>query len=319
MTLLSQTIFRDVVESTRLGHDKDLVALLKNNSTPKSSLYRAVTELIQSLDLQEFEVQKAPQERDFSGSKRNGQESTKTDHSMPVLTGGERRMSFDLMHMNPGLESIRKRTFSKPAEASVSSVNVVTRVTDLETAGYTPVPEEKTIKDKFRFYQDRFKLVNKQKAPPKQPAPWPSVDSRVKALRRTSLVGEHLPDYIRLQLQKGAQPGEVTESSAPEMLSSKHSEADESKTLRNQRIHNLLANSESLYFRDNSQSSASAYENANTDSASDADKEYILPSLFTRSLDDYNEQDVLREIYENSNSEDEDEQEDDDEFLFART
>lgn len=297
---LQNNIFRDVVENSRLGRDEHLLAFLQQNYNAKSAIFHETEKLMKALDLQEFVAEITPEVGHVTKAHELRHEP------LPVLTRKERRMSFDLM--KPGIGTIRKRAQGRPAEASVSTVNVVTKVTDIESKAYVPVVE-KSIKDRIKQFEDKIKSRNTV-------APNPPLD--IKKTRRTSVVGEHLPQYIRLQLASELTPktalrtslARSAQASITSDLPSRHSlQHGFGKTAR---IHNLLANSQSLYFRaENSQSST---ENGIIDSVSDADKEYISPSLITRSLD-YNDDDVLEGIYENSNSE---EEEEDDEYLFTR-
>lgn len=89
--------------------------------------------------------------------------------------------------------------------------------------------------------------------------------------------------YIRQQL---SMPNEE-ESADKDSVRAKSPETDSVNSLSNKpsRIHNLLANSQSLYSHSkdvssqNHTSNTSLYDN---DTTSDNDKEYILPNLFTK-------------------------------------
>lgn len=369
MVDVNSAIFHDIVESSRLGQDRELMALLHHQSSRESPLYNEVQTLIGGLNLREFDSFSIPKHDDGlqngTGSAKkqtpaNYAEDLKVSlQEVPKLTKTQRRMSFDLMQMHNGTQRSPQVSLSKPPEAAVSNVNIVTKVTDLETRGYTPVQLERrnSLKDKFSSYQNRFKLVNRRKdmsltknVPNIEnpgistiPEETGSLKGRINGSlkgsnvagsieeptaliadspRRISLVGENLPVYIKEQLRQGrevAETGTTQENSAVKSPSSSHHLTDDaalgSTVPSTPRVVGALAISESVPLRTNdSEITDNSFGHANNESTiSDADKEYILPSLFNRFLD-YGENDALES--ESNGSLSEEEEDDEDEYLF---
>lgn len=158
-------------------------------------------------------------------------------------------------------------------------------------------------------------------------------DSRT--IRRRSVVGQNLPHYIQEQIKHNERPISTTTSNVfeEEESAKKNSETNgfaksnfkdisnvessQSSTLlskgktNDERINNLLENSQYLYHQnqrnrvdsDNGHNSIS--ESGHIDSAiSEGDKEYVLPCMFTRSLEDFD----VNITYENLDDELQDEE-----------
>lgn len=193
---------------------------------------------------------------------------------LPKLSKTQRRMSLDLMHSKPYASSslnglTRASSLSKPALASTSNVNVLTKpnFTSKEPAGEAGVTGDPTKANKFNI---ALILPNKNIIQPIKSTD----DNLFKDLnakpRRSSLVGDKLPNYIKAQLNLAGDG---------KKLSNKQS-----------RLHNLLSNSESLYVNNKDISSSrsdvhtgtSDYYNSYENNSSDDDKEYILPNLITK-------------------------------------
>lgn len=362
-----------------LLQDRDLVAHIKNNNNRTSTIFNEVSKLIDELNLLEYavgsvtpqeQVTRTTSETRSERPKRSLLSETKKTSSMsvlrqevPVLTMKERRLSFELMHPKPIREGLRTHALTNAPHIAVSNVSVSTRVTDIERNGYAPVKEAKfknAFKDRFKSYQNKMRLGkvaavegdSKLDSSTLRNSPTPSDgnhklrptnisngDLKIKALRRSSFVGENLPAYIRAQLQQpeANDPVEAETSqiqTSPQVgndsftqhetnLSEPSSKTGESSKYfkkstesgQDQRISNLLANSLVMYSR-NQESLSSGYDHGhNGSTVSEADREYILPSLFARSVEDFNDNEML---YEDSNPEEDEEEEDVDDFLFTK-
>lgn len=207
---------------------------------------------------------------------------------LPSLNSRERAASLSLM------QQAQRRSVSQPSQASVSTVSVVNVVTNVQA-----------YKSEFRSKLKSF------------------LGERP---RRQSVVGDNLPRYIRTQLGgkpktnerdarsleradarvvKRADATDLTaESASPSPVVQDKTEASE--TPRRDRVQNLLATSQSLY------RNGSPAVSERIDSVSGTEREYILPNLFTKSMDE----DHLRDMYDSS---DEEEDADDEEaYLFTR-
>lgn len=396
MAIVKSAIFHDIVETSRLGQDPELMALLQHNTSTESPLYNEVQDLINGLHLREFDSFPISQhDAGLSEGPVEPRNQTRTDdlkvssQEVPELTKKQRTMSFDLMQMSSGARRSPQVLLSKPPEAAVSNVNVVTQVTDLRAKGYTPVPTEKkiTLKDKFSSYRDRFKLVNRAKSASQtkivqnteygNPEPYDiskkpesngalkgrngslrsrtgslksrtgSLKSRIGSLKsrngfvstqetthlesdspRPSLVRRILPLYIKKQLptKDKALATNRTQGDGPlESPPKSHHHSDiaalpspASSIPSHRNMPEAFADSESAPLKTN-ESGTIDYSFGHTNNGStisEADKEYILPSLFNRFLD-YGENDTLENESDGSLSEDDEGDEDDeDDYLF---
>lgn len=323
-----------------LAQDKQLLEHVNSHYTSSSQIFREVSQLVADLNLLEYHVRNTPGDLPKRAERKVSVEVPA--HDMPVLTKMERRMSIELMHPVPKRNGYRANSLTKAPQIALSNVSVLTKVTDLERNGYVPVPVPKqaSFKDRFKAYQKRLMLgnvavvstdelgskVEQEPAPastapllPDQKSGLAVASDAVKALRRRSLVGEHLPSYIRLQL-RGEEPAEVPRMAQAVPLEGTQPSAGTSiagsersrriESAQDQRINNLLANS-LVMFR-NKESLSPEYNGHVEWTLSEGDKEYILPGLFTRSVDD--DRDV---VYADSMEEYE-EEEGDDEYLFMR-
>lgn len=341
---IKDAIFADVVESSRLAHDQKLLQLLQSAYSPESPLYRDVCLQVDQLGLLPFQTeQEAPKKAEETDSKKREttSELLVLSAEVPHLTKNERRLSFELMHYIPN------PTLVKPAETGVSSVNVVTKVTDLETNGYIPTkPTKNALTDKIKRYLGRLQLLNQNRQQREleaknRPIPAPLVVNQtsrgneiapIGAARRLSVVGQNLPLYIKSQLELkeevGAEGYKGPEVTGGALAASNEDIYSRSSSMppkmKDTRIHNLLANLESLYFHHdgNSTGETSFGSNTNNESTiSDADREYMLPNSFTqwnvrvRDTDGLHPYQSSLEESANENTDD-DEEDDDDEYLF---
>lgn len=335
-----ESIFHDVVDTTRLGQDKELRALISQHDNPLSRLYQEVDLWMRQLELEQFlgeenhpdtSVHESPE--DIPHTPRENRPPTGGDiqesTTIPKVTSGERKASFGLMHMTQG-------GLSKPAATAVSNVNVHHKVTDLENKEYTPVPAVRknlagTFRDKIRQY--RAKITHRSHQGHQRPVMVHSRHSNgadvapvtIKAHRR-SLAGELLPEYIRGQLHLESLKPRDGDSAVFSDTEDHHSPMQESIPVETtlaeaNRFQNIVHNSQSFHASREAPSEASHDGRSGTD-VSDADKEYILPSLFTRSLEELrNHDDML--LYDGSRTDDDDAvyedhagAESDDDYLF---
>lgn len=345
-------IFADIVEDSRLAHDQKLFQLLQAAYSPDSALYQDICLQIEQLGLSEFQLQ--DKENANGNGKVEKTEDTRPVGEVPDLTSNERRLSFELMHYLPN------KSLLKPPETAVSTVNVVTKVTDLENNVYVPVKTEKAaLADKLKRYRGRFQLSNQksQRHPPETIRKEASVQDpattlngtmadqvRLPMARKLSVMGQNLPLYIKNQLggsgggnssSKPAKSSDIATERPKDPIDPKISQKDhqnfpkhthtdsvessiQAGPRKNTRIDNLLANLESLYIHNGDQSEATSYgSNTNNGSAiSDADREYILPSSFTKWNDDNGIHVYHSSLEEASSNEEEEEEEEDGEYLF---
>lgn len=189
---------------------------------------------------------------------------------LPKLSKTQRRMSLDLMNSRPQFTLptpgiTRSSSLSKPALASTSNVNVLTKP-DLTTPNVAPVKTSVPKKFNITLIIPNKKVIQSKNHQDTQS----KVMTTTASTRRTSLVGDTLPGYIKAQLNLAGDG---------KKLSKKQS-----------RLHNLLANSESLYTnnkditssKSDTQTGTSDYYNSYENNSSDDDKEYILPNLITK-------------------------------------
>lgn len=345
-------IFADIVEDSRLAHDQKLFQLLQAAYSPDSALFQDICLQIEQLGLSEFQLQH--NENANGNGKVEKTEDTRPVGEVPDLTSNERRLSFELMHYLPN------KSLLKPPETAVSTVNVVTKVTDLENNVYVPVKTEKAaLADKLKRYRGRFQLSNQksQRHRPETIRKEASVQDpattlngtmadqvRLPMARKLSVMGQNLPLYIKNQLggsgggnnsSKPAKSSDIATERPKDPIDLKISQKDpqnfpkhthtdsvessiQAGPRKNTRIDNLLANLESLYIHNGDQSEATSYgSNTNNGSAiSDADREYILPSSFTKWNDDNGIHVYQSSLEEASSNEEEEEEEEDGEYLF---
>lgn len=332
-----ESIFKDVVEKTRLGQDKELVYLIGQNQNTTSPLQQEVDQLIKDLNLVEFKV---AQQVGHSIHDLVPEELSKNYKPLPSNDEGtQRRLSTEIRNLTQG-ESANRGAASTPAVATISNFSVNSRVTNLENQDYTPVPHRQPTKGSIK------KTLKKYKAKLQHPElenPSRTVSSQtVKASRRASLVGEVLPEYIRKQLTiNDLEQNDRRSLSTNESLRKSPSRRERSESLttpeehsqiqslslrrlensQNDRFRNVLVNSLSLYVRKDDNSANVSQEGIDS-AVSDTDKEYILPSLFTRSVEGMNDHDGL--LYHHTDDEEDEEEgndeddEDDGDYLFKQ-
>lgn len=346
----SDRIFKDLVENTRLGQDKELVQLLKQNQNARTPLFEEVESLIRELNLVEYKVaQQIAQNSENSVDQSTARVKTRRP-LVAVDETAQKRLNLEIRNLTRA-ESSTQRTASAPAVPTISNFRVNSTVTNLENQDYTPVPyktpQKGSIKLAFERYKTGLKSPNARSPHKRTPS-----SQTVKASRRSSLVGEVLPEYIRKQLvlESRSDPDAETQEAnslenAPNNLHEQSSKAEpigpqlnkqtsieernsalnlltlalrrEAESSQSNRFKNILVNSLSLYVRKDDSTSAS--QEGLESGVSETDKEYILPSLFTRSIEDIGGPDVL--MYNNSDEDEEeeagdDDDADDDEYLF---
>lgn len=338
----SEGIYRDVVEKTRLGQDKELVYLIAQNQNADSPLRQEVDQLIRDLTLVEFKVAQEIGQSvgDFAP------DTLSKELKLPPAGDDQmqRRLSTEIRNLTLGeCASTSKGTPSTPAVAKLSNFRVNSTVTNLENQDYTPVPYEKAPKGTIKKTLNRYKAKLQKPDMDRQSR---TVSSQtIKAARRSSLVGEALPDYIRKQLTLGdSESNERRSDSTNESRRKSPAKRDRTESLttpedhshiqslslrrlensQNDRFRNVLVNSLSLYVRKEDSSGNNSQEGLDS-GISVTDNEYILPGLFTRSVEGLNDQDVLLYNYGNDNDEEDededeenDEHEDDENYLFKK-
>lgn len=312
--IVNPLLFHEIVETTRLGLDRQLLSLLTEHYSNDSPLYQDVCRLVNSLNLAEYPLPARTDHEEVPNGNSLDNATNLQHNSEPIstkITPLPIRLPIDTIDKDddppgqpsspkpaeqepkptehhkadavkekPPQLSISKRTLSSEPFIGVSTVNVETQVTDVHR-GYVPVAK-RTLKNRLLKYGDRVGF-NRARAPVKK-------DTTLH-VRRASVVEEHLPTYIREQIT------EIPEPEASNLTGLEPSERG--------RFHNVLANSNSLYLNE---------EGATGDSYSEGDNEYILPSSLLRSgrlgLGDSDD--------DEEDDDGEDDHEDDDEYLFAR-
>lgn len=360
MSLIDTALLADLVNSTPwLRNDKELSNLLLNAYTENSPSWQAVNRLVEDLQLEPYKLEPIVSPEPSSDPKP-ALAFEQPQVREPEMSDNQRRFSMDLMHHHSTTTPIRRTSLSKPAETAITNVNIVTKVTELEGKDYKPLYTEKPAKLRKKFhgilpFREKWASLGIDMKPsrtrsiPKTADPEINnnvsnvtnatknitiepVSDAVKANRRRSLVTQYLPTYIRDQLREASTN---TSSNASVKKSDEPIESAITTTLHLQvalykslvdagikpdesRINNLLANSLSFYYKNDDEVSTGD----TASSVSDADKEYILPGLFTRSADDYDNNTAYEHIgddTEESEMEEEDgDDEDDDEdgYLF---
>lgn len=359
MSLINPPLFTELTESVPwLKTNNALKTRLLEAYTENSSQWIAVNCIIDSLDLQPYKTEPVEEQEHELLKAAPDPVPARVSEAVDM----QRRVSIDLMLKAAAVPAIRRPSLSKAAETAVSAVSVVTKVTELENGDYKPLytqrdPRTKGLHYRLAFQRERWdplKMRRKSSESPEEastePAS-PTVDTAlttsdaIKAARRMSLVTKHLPLYIRDQLvptptisQAGLpEPTSVTpmlpgtgdlqvvtsKKGTPQaqLQAASTSSANPSGKTENARINNLLANSLSFYYNDDHEPNISV---GDTSSVSEADKEYILPSLFARS-EDYGHSTAYGhmgdetdgfELDDEDDEDDDDDEDDEDDYLF---
>ncbi|QRG36667.1 hypothetical protein FDK38_001021 [Candidozyma auris] len=217
----SEKIFRDVVENTRLGQDKELVQLLKHNQESKSALHEEVERLIHELNLVEYKVAQQTGEtiEDEKAFPKEGSSKALRKPFEDWDEGTERRLSNEIRNLTQG-ETSPQAIPGSLATAMISNIVVNSKVTNLENEEYTPVPNQKqrkgSIKETFKRYRARLQHPELAISHGQKGHSRTASSQTVKASRRSSLVGEVLPEYIRKQLTLESEPSASSEHQSPD-------------------------------------------------------------------------------------------------------
>jgi hypothetical protein len=269
----------EIFDSLYFRMDKDVLNVTETfnlwNNRNKLIL-RDVEDMLDALKLQSFEVQEEPRSTNMAMTASSRSE-------LPKLTKTERRMSLDLLKLKPrGLSESgihRELNRTKPAAASTTTINVITRA-ELNMMKEVEVVKPK-MKERFKDVQNRFKFVLGSKNSKKQPHQPPQVSIKIppilldstaepigkdqmsikpkrsikntqKMERRVSVVGDNLPLYIRDQLRNEEKDQSNSQSKSQQVRGSfenrpkpKTSKSTVPKRLT--RLQNLLSNSQTLY------------------------------------------------------------------------
>ncbi|KAI5966156.1 uncharacterized protein KGF55_000465 [Candida pseudojiufengensis] len=260
---------------------------------------------LQSLDLQPFE--KMPQAQHQPHASINDTTETVTIEpspkiEMPKLTKKERRQSLDLMYSRPSLGVRKESQLTTDPAISTTNINVI--------ASSKAVPKNSKKNNEAKY----------------NPSAKPGVATTIKR-RRTSLVGEKLPIYIRKQLSENRQVQRITPKSSIKHMAlnqnkskigtksqdpqERYSPSNSDFSKKQTRLQNLLSNSQSLYAHSNSNevdstTNTSVSENRLRYDTEDDDKEYISPDSLAKYYG-------LQYEGEEETFEEEDEEEEDDE------
>lgn len=167
---------------------------------------------------------------------------------VPQLTQKQRRLSLDLMHAKPSTELKLTKTL---AETGVANINVTTKAEIvLETKDNNPQDRSKK-KNKLKDMLKRFGLARKQSQQSNIQSKYSFAAD--KPNRRGSLVGEHLPIYIRKQIHLPPLEHALahTPSKRQVLVINDIPPTSRSGSLKlskkQSRIQNLVINSQSLY------------------------------------------------------------------------
>lgn len=293
--LLSQFI----ETSPWLARDQRLLSHLKECYKEDTPIFTEVVYMLESLGLQLpkelAEVVPDPVESLAEAHKPhvNGDSERRSIPKIDPVPDSEkeflqqtRRVSIDILQPSGGPVAL-----ARAPQTAVSDVSVLTRVTNLEAQDYRPLEKEKKALPKFlnRTLKQLVPKTDKPKETPRVPVA-PSNGHAGNAFRRRSLVGENLPVYIRRQLQSLPTADPEPRVSSRNSINSAHAATNSIHKTRDPRIENLLANSQSLYINADPADSGTSQQDFSEESASgvsEADKIYVLPALFTRSLDEY--------------------------------
>ncbi|KAI5969407.1 hypothetical protein CANMA_001474 [Candida margitis] len=224
----------------------------------ESPLFTDVSQMIKSMGLMPFKevVQEVPVGADNQQPISEVEVRPKAN-DMPKLTKTQRRLSLDLMKVRPNLTATEKKgQLVTSAATSITNLNVTTRSKPVldHTVRHGPTPAS------------RPELRN----------------------RRTSLVDEQLPKYIREQLCQGQSLQRITPRSPIQrpLLNNLPAISDTREISRKpSRLQNLVTNSQSLYAHSsdvNSTTNTSEVEHQLRYDTDDDDREYISPGSLAK-------------------------------------
>ncbi|KAI5958235.1 hypothetical protein KGF57_002590 [Candida theae] len=278
----------------RMVMDQDLqlsnfVARWGKSDTP---LYSNVSQMMDSIGILPFK-EVADATSTSEGIQKNPVpeiEPSSKARDMPKLTKNQRRLSLELMQRRPNLyTTTTEGQLFTTAAASVTNLNVTTMS--------KPVLES-TLSDK----------VN-------------SETGLGMKTRRTSLVNEQLPKYIREQLRQGQQPVQkiTPKPSVRKFISNNLAPISDMREVSRKpsRLQNVVTNSQSLYAHSNdvnSTSNTSEIEHQLRYDTDDDDREYISPASLAKYYGVQFEEGSDVE-YDNDDDDDEDEEEEDTDFV----
>lgn len=312
-----------------------------------------IASMLEALGLHEFLTEKdlIEEDRDQQSMRESNWEldkvlqalppdSRKVSLNLPNMTNKEQQVSLNLMDQKnrpnlipfAGDNSSKRASLSKPASAEITSVNILSKADAISGIMAKPVGDQrrKSLTSPFLIV-DKLKFIRRKSVEPDSVPVFDKASINAKSpqrmnkdkARRTSMVGDSLPLYIRQQLGSPEQPlnlkilvlesrtvlpkvPQLTSLQPPleatgqySILTSYAREALPLKEISKQpssRLKNVLSNSQSLYAisrdavhpgtpsRDESQTSTISDELTDRVYDSDDDKEYILPTLMSRYL-----------------------------------
>lgn len=347
MSLINQALLTELINNTPwLRNDRNLCNRLTQQYSENSVSWNSVNRLIDDLDLVPYSLERNVQQP-VNENKSPNLAFTGIVSVVPEPSDDQKRLSIDLIGPPSVNPPMRPTSLSKPAETAISNVNIVTKVTEFAGKNYIPLPlgksKQKTglqgLQAVFPLDRWRSLKIGKSASNNTQNSPVPInsesvandsiestnevVSATEKANRRKSLVNRHLPGYIRDQLTQikdnnlpdspPTAPGvDRISMGHPLRVASNRSSADAGVRTDDNRISNLIVNSQSFYFKKNSQISLDRTDGS---SVSDADKEYILPGSFNHSGEDYDHNNTYHQLDDETEGS-ELEEDDEDEYLF---
>ena len=247
----------EIFDHSVMDYDLQLSKFVSRWVQKDSQLYTEVSEKINSIKLSPFkEVIEDTAVNEETQGPAIETESRPRANDMPTLTKKQRRLSLELMQHRPKLATRgAKGQLSTTPATSITNLNVMTRSKPVLDRTHTNIANP----------ERRPELRN----------------------RRTSLVDEQLPKYIREQLSQGQQP---VQTIAPKISVRKLSNlppiVDTREVSRkSSRLQNVEANSQSLYAHSNdvnSTTTTSDVEHQLQYDTDEDDREYILPGLLAK-------------------------------------
>ncbi|KAL6452290.1 hypothetical protein SBY92_001548 [Candida maltosa Xu316] len=310
----------DNIVSSYMSDEFNIDELVTHWRSKKNPIFQEVAQMIEviGLDLFKLEEEKVndtpKQEEDTKNEEGQVKQSKKiVAPPVPKLTKTERRLSLDLMHSGPSLGINRESQLSKPSIASTTNINVLAK-------------SETTINKSGEFKQ---LPLQKKRFPSKPQLPTTSPHAMIRK-RRTSMVDEQLPLYIRNQLNKNRPRQKLTPKPSKHQIT-KIPSADSSSRgslKKPSRLQNLVSNSQSLYAHTKDVTNSAKASPVNTfdseqrshyysdesDDDDDDNKEYISPDSLTRyfGLHIEHEEEGEHGVTDDEEDEEDDEEEDDD-------
>lgn len=242
-----------------MDNDLHLSKFVSRWGNRDSPLFREVSKMINSIGLVPFrEVVQETSANVETQLPTPGVEARQKAYDMPELTKNQRRLSLELMQSKPKFPTTgNEGQLATTAATSITNLNVTTRSKPVLDRTFNGV-RASTTKPELRN-------------------------------RRTSIVGEQLPKYIREQLNQEQPVQKITpKTSVRKLLQNNLPTISDTREVSRKpsRLQNLVTTSQSLYAHSNdvnSTTNTSEVENQlRYDTDDDDDREYILPGLLAK-------------------------------------